>query len=282
MVWWCGDKSMIEGTVFFKVFRAIALVLASSLFTGSNVVLAQTQDAAVWDFGGDRRPELDRLWPSEDRLARHGCAVQTKIIYKNYVVQHPEFRIFLNDEAVRREFRMSLSLASQRAVKYSSSYFTGCFVEVLDEHIRKFQRENADSRDPLVRPAHRLFEAIGWKRKPRNLYCGVLAENLDEEELETALAKQEITEYAFAENWSAVLSALWSDGDTVFFKYNPDVRYYLQLLLTKLTITKEQLKEINELIQQPVSNLSTKRRKFVEDAFERGDYQSVLNTTDPC
>ena len=215
--------------------------------------------------------------------------MHTRNIFENYAAQHPHFRVFLNDETARREFRIILSLAAQREAMYSSNGLTNCIVDMLEERIRKFEFENQVSTDPLVLPFHYMLELVGLKRRPRNLFCGAMAVSLDEQELAVALAKQEVTEYAFAENWAALSYVMWNDRKNVYFNYNPDIRYYLQLLLTKLSRaewvkpeTTRQIKETNAPLMLPLEELSPQRRKFVEDAFERGDYQAVVNTTDPC
>ncbi len=269
---------MCGNVVFFKYFKVITFILVTGLFTSFGVVLAQTEGSEGWDFSGEQQPSFDLLWPYEDRIAGHSCPVQVEKIYENYSRLHPEYTRHSDNQAMRRAFRRSLLLNSEK----EEEYLLGCFEDTLGKRIRHYEHANAVSTDPLVKYVHTLLEWVGWKRKPRNLFCGVLASDLDAQELEIAQSVQELTDYAFAESWHAIWLVLWQDRDTKFFKYNPDIRYYFQLLIKKLTITREQLKEINELIQQPVSNLSTKRRKFVEDAFERGDYQSVLNTTDPC
>ncbi len=276
---------MCWNVVFFKYFKVITFILVTGLFTSFGVVLAQTEGSKGWDFSGEQQPSFDLLWPYEDRIAGYLCPVQIKKIYDNYVVQNPAFRPHLNNESMRREFRRSLLLGAKEGERYLGS----CFEDMLAERIRTFRLENRVSEDPLVLPFHYLLEVIGWKRKPRNLYCGVLANNLDEEEFETALALEELTEYAFAENRYVTWLVLWQDRDTKFFRYNPDIRYYFQLLLKKLgraewlePETKREIEETNAPLMLPLEELSSQRRKFVEYAFERGDYKAVLETTDPC
>ena len=125
---------------------------------------------------------------------------------------------------------------------------------------------------------------IPFESPRRILFCGVIANGINGKELKSAKAAEELFEYATNKRFLAFITLLNWETRTSPIKYNADVKYYLQLMITKhwpkgnrlhLTVKRYLLPDASDA-------LSIERKNFVEQAFERGDYQSVLSTTKPC
>ena len=211
-----------------------------------------------WHFAGEQQPYYANLQSSDVDEVKDGCAVWVDSMYKNYVSLNPGFRPLMGDERWRKKWRRSMILYGYGEFQSQNI----CFYRILRKRMMGLPHE--------------------WPR--RVLFCGVIARNIDSIEQNPARAAEELFEYAMHKRFSALsLILIWEYGSSPI-KFNVDVKYYLQLMIKKnwpkdnrLHVTVERY-----FVPDASGELSAERKKFVEEAFERGDYQAVLSTTTPC
>jgi len=238
------------------IFAVLALV-----FPGTNSALAENHatPAPVWEFTGKYLPTYDKLRDAGDERLNVDCDRWPDVLYENYAVLFPDFRPLMNEPGMRKRWR--ISLVQQR--KNGIDGFNFCFYRRLQE---------------------RWLDVIGRYDAPKTVFCGVIANNLTPKGKIAANALEELALYGFSGSTMAMVILMDPKSDNWGLRLNSDVRYYMQLLLDSLTPPAGELRDVTQQYLTPsAANLLTgERRLFVEAAFESRDYQSVLDTTQPC
>jgi len=213
-----------------------------------------------WEFSGDRQPSFELLVDQREGFFALQCQEQLNILYENYAKLYPDYRPLMGKAALRKNWRQSLV---HDGIDNRLDSFNFCVYSMLSNSIQKSPLRN---------------------EKTRNIFCGRFGNYLRETELQIAESLQELTGYALYGSASANYHLLNVTDTYAAITMNDDVRYYFQELLKQQTASKPKIRKALESVFLPETSIkpSPKRRKFVEDALARGDYQTVLATSDPC
>ncbi len=234
---------------------AILFIVFASCMQVAGAVTAQETAPPIWDFSGPRQPTYDQFRPTNDGR----CPQWLDATYEAYATLHPKFRPIMNEPGMRARWRRSSIIHNNG----DSGILGFCFFEKLFRIV---------------------MSGMFSKKYDRVLHCGIIAPNLDKNELRIAEAAHELTEYASIGIYQAAHKALILGSEESVVALNPDVRYYLQQVLNRLVPPQDSWRELLAQHFPPDMGqaLSPERRRFVDDAFERGDYRAVLATTEPC
>ncbi len=241
--------------------RLVLGLALSLLLFATNLVIANDHVASsAWRFTDENRPDYLKLWEIGEDLSQVECTAWPDVLYENYASLYPDFRPLMDDPVLREQWRMSLIL--NNIEENASSNF--CFYASLRVHWRE------------------ATELLGTQEI---VSCGVPATSLLPAGRAVADIVDEFLVYGFsgsAVSLVILLVTVPEDDDNV--QLNPDVQYLAQLKYDSITPPEGQLREVATPFLAPSAGdlLSAERKAFVEDAFARGDYQAVLDTTKPC
>lgn len=252
--WVRGDRILGK-----YVRRVIGIVFAVLVFLIAPAKSQLNKTVALeWEFTGEQLPTHDKLNAAEPKFLDIDCVKLRDTLYSNYIKLNPGFRSFSSKASWRREWRRSFVLNSDK----NFEIFNQCFFLMLSKSISD----------------------IPFESPRRILFCGVIANGIDDKELKSAKAAEELFEYAMDKRYLAFITLLNWETRTSPIKLNADVKYYLQLMIKKLWPNGNRLHVNVEryLVPDASKVLSVERRGFVERAFGRGDYKAVLATTAPC
>lgn len=239
--------------------RIIGIILAISVISVvSGVAEEKDSIASEWKFTGERLPTHDKLNTAGPKYSDIGCEKWPDTLYENYIELNPEFHPFSSKTKWREKWRRSLVLNSDK----NWDTFNHCLYRMLRKQM--MERTNKGPRQIL--------------------FCGVIANGINGNELKSAKAAEELFEYGMDKRFSAFHTLLNREYRSSPIKFNLDVKYYLQLMIKKHWPKGNRLHVTVERYLEPDASkaLALERRKFVEDAFGRGDYKAVLATTKPC
>ncbi len=239
------------------------LVLAALLplgFTASTLGGNHDETDVSWEFSGENQPTYLALWEVGDRTSVSRCSArQREFLYENYAILHPDFRPLMDEPGLRKQWRMSLILRGDDG----ADPLNDCFYDMLK---------------------NRWYDGTKSLERERVIFCGVIARGLDKPLLRAARAISELAFYGFNGSASALRFVLDADPGFLGVKLNDDVRYLSQLIIDDVVEPDGSLREMVKQFLTPSAGdlLTPERRAFVENAFGRRDYRSVLDTTEPC
>lgn len=217
-----------------------------------------------WDFTGERQPTYRQLWSDELSIIGTGCTKALPELYERYKKRHPEFYPLADDPDMFRQWRKALVISAEEP-----EYRNFC---VYDSIFEKYLQ--------------------GMKRHPeKNLFCGRLADGIEPEDKTLAEVIEEIAFYAF--HGKSLPLKVMLDFHTMptdrygikgSYRLNFDIAYYFQ---RQIALAPQPTPDSRELVAEYLQPdygklLFEKRKRFVDAAFERGDYQAVVETTKPC
>ncbi len=239
-----------------------SLILFMILFSPNEIVAESKKPAQDWDFSGKFQPYWDTLWHFDGQFFELSCEDKNDVMYENYAKLHPQFRPLMADKQMRKNWRYSLITKGDDGIDSFNSCF---YLELLQ----------------------RWWEVSGSDEKGAVLFCGKMAEELNKAEQDGVVAIAEFAEYALMGRSTPVTQLLTSNLRKNRMRLNKDIYYYLQLNLQKLMAEKPSLPALTEIYKRFVDpqagiNLTRKRRKYLDEAFSRGDHMSVIDTTAPC
>ena len=232
-------------------------------------------EAFDWTFSGDRQPHFAELTGDEIAFLRLPCEAKKERLYEAYAALHPEFRAIMEREEMRRAWRMALILAEPARYEYESYCFFDDLIHAMHKHL----------------PSTRWVTLFGydlWEYYPDIVYCGRPVEEIDEVDRVGVEAVAELTEYGLAGLWlpgAIILQNNWSGNRwRNRIRLNPDVIYYLQRKLHD--VTRDHAKMDGDVVPyldpDIADKLTSQRKHFVDEAYQRGDYRAVLASTEPC
>ena len=229
------------------------------LSTGAMQSALKAEETQRWSFTGDARPTYVSLITTGPDRTFVGCGNWHNVIYERYAALHPDFRTVMANPDIRKQWRWNLIVHSHGNLEL----YNGCFY------------------DRLSAPT---YDLTSEEKRGKTIFCGVIARNLNARQQRAAEGVAELTEYAMIGRWAATFRALSSEREYSPIRFNADVRYYIQKHMRNIAALVVELKTGFQkyLMQDAGANLSPQRRQFVNAAFERGDYQAVLNTTPAC
>ena len=243
---------------YWRLMNIFVLLILTQFMT-----IAQSLSSPKWEFMGSRQPYYETLEHFDGQYFDLTCEDRSDVMYENYAQLHPQFRPLMKNYELRTRWRRSLVLRGSRGV----GPLNHCFYRILTKHWRNY--EFSQSRKTLV-------------------HCGRMVEILKPDEHYAAKAVDEMLEYAMN---GGAFPTIWFLSDATsrdLINLNADLRYYLQLNLKKYIALdarlESKLAQRHEklLMNDAGLELMLRRRKFVEEAFTRSDYKSVLITTAPC
>ena len=234
----------------------VPIICAQASFAGGAMA------SPTWDFTGIYQPYSLALRQFDGQFIGLSCQDKNDLMYEAYAQLHPQFRPLMANKELRKRWRQSLIKKGDGGFDGLSSCF---YKELLD----------------------RWWSVSSPTDKKTVLYCGKIAEELNEFELDGASAIAEIAEYALMGRSVPVTQLIQANSKDVQMRLNEDILYYLQLNLKKLMNGKFVSQELTEIYQPLLDpdagkNLSPEKRKFLDEAFKRGDHRSVLEATAPC
>lgn len=225
------------------------------LFCLLNVPAFAQHVTSEWEFSGDRQPTYGSLAIGAADLPNTGCKKWPDALYARYVHLHSDFVPLSNDPVMRRKWRQSLVSS---AIAGSDS-LNHCIYGLLQDRFNEITEH--------------------W-RKIHLPQCRV---NYPQVHLEAADLLAELAEYAAAGSSMAGLMVLnKEEADRGPITLDPSVRYYLQRALDTSTPPGLHYMVEDLLVPDAGAELAPERKRFVDDAFGRGDYHAVLSTIDPC
>ncbi len=233
------------------------------LTMSQSMAITQSLASPNWKFNGSRQPFYETLEHFDGQYFDLTCEDRSDVMYENYAQLHPTFRILMKNYELRTQWRRSLILRGTRGI----GPLNHCFYQVLIKRWRNSM--NSNGRKVLV-------------------HCGRIVEILNSFERYGAKAADEMLEYAMNGGPFPIIWFLSEGPSRDLINLNADIRYYLQLNLRKYIAVdpKEHLtltQRYDKLLKNDAGKeLPPQRRKFVEEAFSRADYESVLSTTAPC
>ncbi len=241
-------------------FSSVISILVIALFTDPGSSLASS---ISWEFTGKKQPLSDALWHFDGQYFDLSCEDRNDVMYENYARLFPQFRPLMADAQIRKRWRQSLIINGNGGFES----FNTCFHKEL---------------------RGRWFDVTLRESNNSILYCGRIVEGLNEFDLDGALAVAELGEYAIIGRSYPVIVLVRANSRDERIRLNDDIEYYLQLHLRSFLAVTPPISTAMAEIYKPLidheagKKLSLKKRKFLDDAFERSDHMSVLDTTAPC
>ncbi len=240
------------------------LVLAALLplgFTASAALGGNHDETdASWEFSGENQPTYLALWEVGEDLTKTDCVGWPDVLYENYAILYPDFRPLMDDPALRKRWRNSLIMNEFER----SDSLNACFYFSLWDV---------------------WHQATDQLDETETISCGVVAANLNSRNEFAAGIVDELLVYGLNGSTLSLIMILSTEFEAAGgVRLNPDVRYYAQLAYDDITPPDGRLREIAQRFLTPSAGdlLTPERRAFVENAFGRRDYRSVLDTTEPC
>jgi len=249
---------MMRYSIFLNSLMFIMILFFSNITFAKN--LKPTQ---FWEFSGKYQPYWETLWHFDGQFFELSCEDKNDVMYENYAKLHPQFRPLMANKDMRKKWRQSLIVNGNGGIEP----FNSCFYEELIE---------------------RWIEATYPGNKKTIVYCGKVAEGLNAIDHDGASAIAELGEYAIIGRSYPVVVLVRTTLKDERVRLNDDIQYYLQLHLRSFLAAKPPisagLAQTYETLIDPDAGekLSPEKRKFLDEAFKRGDHRSVLEATAPC
>ena len=141
----------------------------------------------------------------------------------------------------------------------------------------------------LQRELERRWRKVTYSENSMTiLYCGKIAEGLNEADRNGALAVAELGEYAIIGRTLPILMLARANPTDDRILLNDDFSYYLQLHIQSFMNAEMRpmtgMWEIYTKLLDPNAGktLTLKRRKFLDNVFANGNHIKVLEATAPC
>ena len=83
------------------------LILNFLYFTGTNIS-GSAEPEKKWEFSGNYQPYSQKLWDFYGQFFDLSCEDRNDVLYENYARLYPEFRQYMADDEMRRNWRHSL------------------------------------------------------------------------------------------------------------------------------------------------------------------------------
>ena len=236
-------------------------VVGLAMFFAYSAIAMSSEPDQSWDFSGKNQPYFDNLWQFDGRFDDLNCQDKNDVMYENYARQHPQFRPQMASKNLRTKWRHSLITKGNGGLDSINFCF---YKELIDR-----------------------WHQVSPNRKAL-LYCGKLADYIGESDLDGTLAIAELTYYAMLGRKHPLILVVRADTENHRVQLNSDIQYYLQLHLNKFISEDppigDNLAQIFVPLMDPEAgeNLTAQSRIFLENSFERGDHQAVLDATAPC
>lgn len=257
-----GGKSEMQ--YFGRICFAILLVVANlAVATASSNDGEEAPNAgSVWDFSGEHQPDFDLApYPGYGDLDVN-CNAYRENLFAAYKRKFPRFSASPGQAVLRKKWRHALVLT--KLPYWDSANY--CFYRHLNErYIRFYIRGEI----PIIP------------------YCRIKPEDRSTEFSRAIEALEEMTEYAMRGGQSAIIF-IFNLHDRDYTDVHDDLLYYMNLHIRAKVARYGESFDLfadhphPEDFYDSGNELTPQRRAFIEDAFRRGDFQAVINTTQPC